>query len=48
MLLIILKNIRCSKESLFDSHKLDLVSIIYLYVIYKEHLKINLHYNVLL
>jgi hypothetical protein len=29
MFLIIIKNIRCSNESLFDSHKLDLVSIIY-------------------
>lgn len=33
------KNIRCSEESLLDSHKLDLVTIIC-----KEYLKICLHY----
>lgn len=34
----IFENIRCSEESLLDSHKLDLVTIC------KEYLKIRLHY----
>jgi len=35
----IFKNIRCSEKSLLDSHILDLVTIIY-----KEYLKISLHF----